>query len=473
MRTLSGSRARCAHDLIAASIGARAARHRACRSAELLRDVEDACPSSAWSSVPTDAKTASETGARAESAFASPSSIVAGTSMGAFYSSRRAGKSRLDASLVAIDVALGVPGGESHAKFEPARASLRWERACGAHARAPSCSCGTRRCRPRLRLPRAAPAPGRLARRPFADGQSGAATWTRARADGAPADRPGRAEAPRNMAGSQRSVAALLWALVATTARALAPPRSGRAAPPRRTSVAVRGTLKPYLSTLIGGDGLSFEESRSLFGAFFDGTAAPEEVAAVLCCLRQKGESFEEVAGAATAMRDACVRVDAPGTLLDIVGTGGDGACTINLSTCSAILAAACGAKVTNVVIGVFDEALVELLGAALERIGVVDHAVVIHGVGLDELSPPGPARSRARDGDGYASSTWTLDPLDYGMPRCTLADLTTLDDAACRDAIALNAGMGLYVYGAAPDLKAGIALAKDGRVARASQLDA
>ena len=388
------------------------------------------------------------------------------------------------------------------------------------------------------------------------------------------------------MAGSQRSVAALLWALVAATARALAPPRSGRAAPPRRTSVAVRGTLKPYLSTLIGGDGLSFEESRSLFGAFFDGTAAPEEVAAVLCCLRQKGESFEEVAGAATAMRDACVRVDAPGTLLDIVGTGGDGACTINLSTCSAILAAACGAKVTKcgnrsvssacgaadvlealgldlelelddvasciedvglgflyapknhpamrfvapvrkalgvrtafnllgpltnaasaqrVVIGVFDEALVELLGAALERIGVVDHAVVIHGVGLDELSPLGPCtvKELKRDGDGYASSTWTLDPLDYGMPRCTLADLvgggpdfnrralrrclaadpasiplgeeTTLDDAACRDAIALNAGMGLYVYGAAPDLKAGIALAKDGLASGAglAKLDA
>ena len=153
------------------------------------------------------------------------------------------------------------------------------------------------------------------------------------------------------------------------------------------------GTLKPYLSTLIGGDGLSFEESRSLFGAFFDGTAAPEEVAAVLCCLRQKGESFEEVAGAATAMRDACVRVDAPGTLLDIVGTGGDGACTINLSTCSAILAAACGAKVTKCgnrsvssACGAAD--VLEALGLDLE-LELDDVASCIEDVGLGFLYAP------------------------------------------------------------------------------------
>ncbi|KAH8052993.1 anthranilate phosphoribosyltransferase [Aureococcus anophagefferens] len=345
------------------------------------------------------------------------------------------------------------------------------------------------------------------------------------------------------MAGSQRSVAALLWALVATTARALAPPRSGRAAPPRRTSVAVRGTLKPYLSTLIGGDGLSFEESRSLFGAFFDGTAAPEEVAAVLCCLRQKGESFEEVAGAA-AMRgsvtkcgnrsvsSACgaadvlealgldleLELDDVASCIEDVGLGflyapknhpamrfvAPVRKALGVRTAFNLLGPLTNAaSAQRVVIGVFDEALVELLGAALERIGVVDHAVVIHGVGLDELSPLGPCtvKELKRDGDGYASSTWTLDPLDYGMPRCTLADLvgggpdfnqrcavprggpasiplgeeTTLDDAACRDAIALNAGMGLYVYGAAPDLKAGIALAKDGLASGAglAKLDA
>ena len=90
--------------------------------------------------MPTDAKTASETGARADRAsFASPSSIVAGTSMGAFYSSRRAGKSRLDASLAAIDVALEVSlvDEESHAKFKSSlEASLRWEQRLVVCARA-------------------------------------------------------------------------------------------------------------------------------------------------------------------------------------------------------------------------------------------------------------------------------------------------------------------------------------------------
>ena len=61
-----------------------------------------------------------------------------------------------------------------------------------------------------------------------------------------------------------------------------------------------------------------------------------------------EGRDPDEIAGAAEAMRAACVPVKTQGTLLDIVGTGGDGACTINLSTCSAILAAACGAKVTK-----------------------------------------------------------------------------------------------------------------------------
>mmetsp|Transcript_7739 Transcript_7739/g.22992 ORF Transcript_7739/g.22992 Transcript_7739/m.22992 type:complete len:400 (+) Transcript_7739:126-1325(+) len=333
-------------------------------------------------------------------------------------------------------------------------------------------------------------------------------------------------------------------------------------------------SLKPYLSQLIDGDDLSFDDARGLFGAFLDGSASSEQVAGVLCTLRQKGETPDEIAGAATAMRDACVRVETAGTLLDIVGTGGDGACTINLSTCSAILAAACGAKVTKcgnrsvssacgaadvlealgldleldladvtrciddvglgflyapknhpamrfvapvrralgvrtafnllgpltnaagaqrVVIGVFEEKLVDLLAGALERIGVVEHAVVIHGVGLDELSPLGPCtvRELKKSGAGYESKTWTLEPLDYGLPRCTLADLvgggpefnqralrrvlaadpesvplgeeTTLVDAACRDAVALNAGMGLYVYGAADSVAAGVKLAQEG----------
>ena len=78
-----------------------------------------------------------------------------------------------------------------------------------------------------------------------------------------------------------------------------------------------------------------------------------------------------------------------------------------------------------RVVIGVFDEKLVDLLAGALE-LHLVEHAVVIHGVGLDELSPLGPCtvRELKKTSSGYDSKTWTLEPLDYGLPRCTLPAL-------------------------------------------------
>ena len=116
---------------------------------------------------------------------------------------------------------------------------------------------------------------------------------------------------------------AVLYALALLTADALRPPV------PRtlRTTTRRAATLKPYLSQLIEGEDLSQKDAQGLFSAFLDGSAAPEEVAAVLCCLRQKGETADEIAGAAEAMRAACVPVKTEGTLLDIVGTGGDGAC--------------------------------------------------------------------------------------------------------------------------------------------------
>ncbi|KAJ8609242.1 hypothetical protein CTAYLR_008055 [Chrysophaeum taylorii] len=378
------------------------------------------------------------------------------------------------------------------------------------------------------------------------------------------------------------------WIVAVLAARATGFRTPGLGVPRRSSSsssssvrrLAERGTadLKPFLSKLIDGGELSGEESRELFASFLDGTARPEQVAAVLCLLRRKGESPEEIAGAASAMRAACVPVvvASGGRLLDIVGTGGDGASTINLSTAAAILCAACGAKVTKcgnrsvsskcgaadvlealgldldlevqqvaecieevglgflyapknhpamkavapvrkalgvrtafnllgpltnaaaaqrVVIGVFGEHLVDLLAGALEKIGVVDHAVVIHGVGLDEISPLGPCtvlelkKNKNRAGSSSSSSSssssyektkWTLEPLDFGIPRCTLEDLKGGDadlnaralreclaasDAtdARRDAIALNAAMGLYVYGAADSVEAGLDLAREG----------
>lgn len=72
------------------------------------------------------------------------------------------------------------------------------------------------------------------------------------------------------------------------------------------------------------------------------------QISAFLVLLRAKGETFEEVSGLARAMISRCIRVEGVGDAFDIVGTGGDGANTVNISTAACILSAACGAKVAK-----------------------------------------------------------------------------------------------------------------------------
>lgn len=74
--------------------------------------------------------------------------------------------------------------------------------------------------------------------------------------------------------------------------------------------------------------------------------AEAEQVAALLCLMRKKGETAEEIAGCVRGMKRVSLPVHVQGELLDIVGTGGDGMHTINISTASAVLAAAAGAQV-------------------------------------------------------------------------------------------------------------------------------
>ncbi|MCB1137002.1 MAG: anthranilate phosphoribosyltransferase, partial [Chlamydiia bacterium] len=105
--------------------------------------------------------------------------------------------------------------------------------------------------------------------------------------------------------------------------------------------------LKHILRQLQTGQSLSIDESQAAFQMVFDG--APEcQIAALLSLLSAKGEAGEEVAGLAQVMRDAMVKIDASGPLLDIVGTGGDSANTVNLSTGSALLTASCGVRVAK-----------------------------------------------------------------------------------------------------------------------------
>jgi len=296
-------------------------------------------------------------------------------------------------------------------------------------------------------------------------------------------------------------------------------------------------------------------EACEVMNEIMSGQATQAQIAGFLVALRAKGETAEEIAGCAEAMRSHVVavkpeRVD----LVDTAGTGGDGQCTINISTAAALVAAAAGAGVakhgnraassacgsadvlealgfklelaperiarsidelgfgfmfaqahhpamkyagpvrrelatrtifnilgplTNPagarcqVIGVYSAELVRPIAEALLQLGS-KRAFVVHGAGgLDELSPLGLNEvCEVRDGQVFER---TIDPLDYGIPRCELEDLRGGDSAANaaairevfqggnggrRNAILLNAAGAIAAAGLAEDLGEGVEIA-------------
>ncbi len=114
---------------------------------------------------------------------------------------------------------------------------------------------------------------------------------------------------------------------------------------PRQSRVSA---FKPVLAALAEGERLSRERAREALSLILEGAATPAQLGAFLMALRQRGETPEELIGAAQAMRAAMIRVEAPEDAIDIVGTGGDGANTYNISTLAAIIAAAAGVPVAK-----------------------------------------------------------------------------------------------------------------------------
>lgn len=337
-------------------------------------------------------------------------------------------------------------------------------------------------------------------------------------------------------------------------------------------------SLKQYIEILVKGDrNLTSNETEHAFQCILTNEADPIQVGSLLTLLRARNETSEEVAGMIRAMNSACHRVelynDDNGSnktrmkLLDIVGTGGDGADTINISTASTVLAAACGCIVAkggnrsvssacgsadvlealgivvdlkpeeivlcvqqihiafmfgpinhpamayvapirkslgvrtcfNIigplvnaasaqysVIGVFDMYLIPIIAGAIKEVGIIEHVVIIHGVGLDEISPLGPAtiyeiKNIAEFGQYpkiYQELQYEFDPLSIDIPRCQIEDLkggnpkqnaiefeNVLNGGeytnAKRNAIILNAGVGNYVYGLSSSIADGCALAR------------
>ena len=93
---------------------------------------------------------------------------------------------------------------------------------------------------------------------------------------------------------------------------------------------------------------LSFDEADALFGRMLDGEMAEEAIRETLIELANRGETAEEVAGAATAMRARMIRIAAPENAIDVCGTGGDGQHSLNVSTAVALVVAACDVPVAK-----------------------------------------------------------------------------------------------------------------------------
>ena len=109
--------------------------------------------------------------------------------------------------------------------------------------------------------------------------------------------------------------------------------------------------LKPFIAKVINFQNLSTDEAESAMTIIMTGQATQAQIGAYLASLRMKGETVEEITGSVRAMRAIAVKVpvaDRSTPVYDIVGTGGDGAHTFNISTAAAFVVAGCGRRIAK-----------------------------------------------------------------------------------------------------------------------------
>ena len=113
-------------------------------------------------------------------------------------------------------------------------------------------------------------------------------------------------------------------------------------------SAATSGDLRPLLARVAAGRALSEAESEAAFEIIMTGNATPSQMGALLMGLRVRGETVDEITGAARIMRAKALTIDAPPGTIDTCGTGGDGSGSFNISTASALVVAGCGVPVAK-----------------------------------------------------------------------------------------------------------------------------
>ena len=310
--------------------------------------------------------------------------------------------------------------------------------------------------------------------------------------------------------------------------------------------------IQQAIKTVIESVDLDRQQMQAVMNQIMTGECTPAQIAGFLIALRMKGETVQEITAAAEVMTSLAsnVKVDQP-HLIDIVGTGGDGISTFNISTASSFVAAAAGANVAkhgnrsvssksgsadlleqagaelslnvqqvaevinkagvgfmfapthhsamkyaigprkemavrtifNVlgpltnpagvkrqVVGVFAKELTQTLAQVFAELGS-EHTMVVHSDdGMDEISIAAATTvSEMKNGE---VNTYQITPEDFVMQKSMLEELVVADasesltlidkvfrgeDCAARNAVALNAGAGIYVSGIADSLELGV----------------
>lgn len=164
------------------------------------------------------------------------------------------------------------------------------------------------------------------------------------------------------------------------------------------------------IAKLVRAQSLSEDEASAAFEEIMRGDATPVQIAGFLVALRMKGETVDELTGFARTARALATPIAVEGALLDTCGTGGDGLATFNISTLSAIVSAACGARVAKH----GNRAASSMCGSAdvLEQLGV-----------KIDLGPEGVARCIEGAGIGFLFAPIFHPSFRFaGVPRRELA---------------------------------------------------
>ena len=106
--------------------------------------------------------------------------------------------------------------------------------------------------------------------------------------------------------------------------------------------------MKQLIGLVAGGAVLTVDQSSAAFDIMMSGEATQAQIGGFLMALRVRGETVDELTGGVTAMRAHMTRIDAPAGAMDVVGTGGDGHNTFNVSTAAAMVVAGCGVPVAK-----------------------------------------------------------------------------------------------------------------------------